>query len=141
MRVINHLVYSSTASEEHKPALMESILEASVRNNKKVEVTGLLLYRFGHFIQLLEGEINDVTSVYNRVSKDKRHSKIQIISQFQTNSRLFATWNMGCIRNKDVVAKISQHLLSLLTNPLPPSQENKNQIIELFSKINSNDIT
>jgi hypothetical protein len=50
------LLYSSKATTALSPAELTAILDKSVANNQARQITGLLLYRDGCFLQLLEGE-------------------------------------------------------------------------------------
>ena len=52
---------------------MVSLLERARRNNARVGVTGLLLYREGNFMQALEGREEDVTGVHGRIAGDPWH--------------------------------------------------------------------
>ena len=55
MKTIRQLVYVSNAKYGLGDRDMESILAASRRNNRALDVTGLLIYADGVFIQVLEG--------------------------------------------------------------------------------------
>ena len=48
------LIYVSAASAEYGPAELDNILDASVRNNPRAGLTGMLLYAAGSFMQVLE---------------------------------------------------------------------------------------
>ncbi len=74
-----------------------AIVRASIRNNREVSVTGLLLAHFGHFVQALEGPTEAVLSTYGRISQDPRHEDSKILAAGPAASRLFADWNM-CAR-------------------------------------------
>jgi hypothetical protein len=70
------------------------IIGTSIRRNRTVGLTGLLLVVQGHFIQALEGNIDAVRTTYARISMDPRHHDLQIISQGPAEKRLFGEWNM-----------------------------------------------
>ena len=70
------------------------IIGSSIRNNRAVGETGMLLVVKGHFVQALEGKIDVVRTVYARISMDPRHSDPHIISQGAAEHRLFGEWNM-----------------------------------------------
>jgi hypothetical protein len=50
------LVYLSSTRWLLTPGDITSILESSLRNNARDNITGILLYRSGSVLQLLEGE-------------------------------------------------------------------------------------
>jgi hypothetical protein len=54
------LVYVSVARELMSDEDLKAILEVARRKNAERNITGMLLYRSGYFIQALEGEEADV---------------------------------------------------------------------------------
>jgi len=70
------------------------IIGSAIRRNREVGLTGLLLVVKGHFIQALEGKSDAVRATYARISMDRRHSDLHLISQGIVERRLFADWNM-----------------------------------------------
>ena len=53
-----HLIYASVATHDYAENELDTILETAVRNNARLEVTGLLLYSNRRFLQVLEGKGN-----------------------------------------------------------------------------------
>ena len=70
------------------------IIRTSIRQNRTVGLTGLLLVAQGHFIQALEGSDDAVHETFARISMDERHSDLDVISQGPAQRRLFGDWNM-----------------------------------------------
>lgn len=59
-------------------------------------MTGLLLYdNKGTFIQALEGDEEQVDSLFNKIREDKRHNRVNRISRKNIKSRAFPDWKMG----------------------------------------------
>ena len=75
-------------------SVVERIIGSAIRRNRPVGVTGLLLVVKGHFIQALEGKVDEVRTTFARISLDHRHSDLHIISQGPAEQRLFGEWNM-----------------------------------------------
>lgn len=73
------------------------IVRASIRNNRTVAVTGLLLVHAGRFVQALEGPASAVEQTYRRILADPRHTDSKVLKAEQAPRRLFADWNM-CAR-------------------------------------------
>ena len=88
------LVYVSTMVTD-SPADLPTILDASIRNNKRNNITGMLLYAEGNVIQAIEGEKNDVLATYTAIRDDIRHHGIYILIEKSISSRKFASWSMG----------------------------------------------
>jgi hypothetical protein len=95
-----HLVYVSSATHSFAASELLALLEGSRRNNAPAGITGLLLYRDGNFMQVLEGEETAVTDTHARISKDPRHDGLITLLRAQITERGFGDWSMG-FRNLD----------------------------------------
>lgn len=89
------VIYVSTAVGELTPSDIESILDASARNNGAAGVTGMLLFAGGTFMQVLEGEQAAVEQTYERIGRDPRHCNLFEMSREDVSEREFARWHMG----------------------------------------------
>ncbi len=96
------LVYVSVAQNRqmNNDELLRILKEAR-ENNQKLNVTGMLLYRDGFFIQALEGEQDVVEDLYAHIAKDQRHKNIITVYQNEIKERLFTDWSMGFNRVED----------------------------------------
>jgi Sensors of blue-light using FAD len=89
------LIYVSSARELFSKEELLSILKKSRENNTRVGVTGLLLYKEGNIMQLLEGEKTVVDRIFNRVSEDDRHFNVITLFRGEVPEREFPDWSMG----------------------------------------------
>jgi hypothetical protein len=89
------LIYVSSATKELSDDVLDQILESSVTHNGPQDVTGLLLYCGGNFMQVLEGEESEVSKTYDRISKDHRHHNLFILSKEKIEKKDFSAWSMG----------------------------------------------
>lgn len=92
-----HLVYASKANTLIDDQQLHSIQTWAIRNNSQKEVTGLLLYGRGRFIQLLEGDSVAVDGIFGHIEKDDRHTEIDVLFRGSSEKRLFPSWSMGVI--------------------------------------------
>ena len=95
------LVYISSAVQLFSPAALLALLEQSRVNNARVEVTGMLLYKEGSFIQLIEGEECAVEELFRIISLDPRHRGVIRLLKRTIQQRHFADWSMGYSNLKD----------------------------------------
>ena len=105
---MKQIVYASFAvSTDHET--VESILRVSKENNKNLNVTGLLILYGGVYLQLLEGDRSVVEELFNKIESDKRHSKVVILheNESDTEARLCPNWSMEF---KDFGDGESQHV-------------------------------
>lgn len=71
------------------------ILQASIRNNRALDITGVLLYSKERFLQVLEGEYKSVMKLYEKIKKDSRHYEAIMIGLRPIKERAFPTWSMA----------------------------------------------
>jgi hypothetical protein len=91
-----HIIYCSSATKLYfKPSELEALLTKCRLNNASLGITGILLFNEGSFFQVLEGEKNEVESLFEKISKDKRHNKTTKIIMEPIKERSFANWSMG----------------------------------------------
>ncbi len=90
-----HLVYTSVAVSPFSEADLVQLLEQSRNSNKTTDITGILLYIQGKFIQVLEGEKTAVNKLYTKIVGDGRHKKVTIVIEGDSKERMFKGWSMG----------------------------------------------
>ena len=89
------LAYASRAVETITPAMMDSILASSRKNNPADGLTGVLCTNNYIFLQLLEGGRREVSTAYNRIAADPRHKDVELLHFEEISERKFAGWSMG----------------------------------------------
>ena len=107
------IIYISKSTELITDKLIKSIEISSAKNNKELDVTGILVATKTEFMQVLEGELENVNRVFMNICRDERHSDIQIISFDNISKRQFEDWSMkgiglgllGRIINQRLIAK------------------------------------
>lgn len=90
-----YIIYLSAGTSWFSQPELEDILRVSIENNRLNNITGLLLYAEGNFIQLLEGEEGVVKKTYQKISQDQRHKGVTPIADGQAETRFFPDWAMG----------------------------------------------
>lgn len=89
------LVYTSTAAQPFRETALEELLSTCRTNNAQRAVTGMLLYRDGRFIQVLEGEGDTVDGLVEAIGRDARHRDLRVLMVEPLEHRRFADWTMG----------------------------------------------
>lgn len=95
------IVYLSSATKEFAKDELLALLGKARDNNSQLGITGMLLYKDGNFMQLLEGEKSVVLNLYTRISRDPRHRGLIVVVEEAVNERLFSQWSMGFRNLKD----------------------------------------
>jgi hypothetical protein len=89
------VVYVSSAVELVSEQELTTLLGKSRQNNATLDVTGMLLYKDGNFMQLLEGPKEAVLSLVAKIKSDPRHRGILVLLQQDHAEREFNQWAMG----------------------------------------------
>ena len=89
------LIYVSSATKTVKDLDIVNILRASREANGKVGITGILLFKDGNFMQVLEGEATSVDELHGKISKDPRHTGLITLLRKPITKRSFSNWKMG----------------------------------------------
>lgn len=92
---VYHLSYVSTGCDSLRYEDIKDILDSSIRNNRGINVTGILVYCNKHFFQIIEGEKEIIQDVFNKILIDPRHDNVIKIQEGYTDKRQFENWNMA----------------------------------------------
>ena len=71
-----------------------NISSSAKRKNPKLNVTGVLFFHNNQFLQIIEGEKENLEILMKTIEKDKRHKNIQVIFNTKITERSFPDWNM-----------------------------------------------
>ncbi len=108
------LMYASRAEGSVDVDALAAILRQSKEHNPRVGITGVLCFCSNAriFLQVLEGGRDAVSAVYNRISRDARHTDVVLLSYEEIGERSFASWSMGQVNmsrlNPALVLKYSE---------------------------------
>ncbi len=90
-----HLVYTSHARAPYTQEDLIDLLRQSRAHNVKQSITGMLLYLNGKFIQVLEGNKENVQALFERICQNPRHTRVMKVMEGNSRTRLFKDWSMG----------------------------------------------
>jgi hypothetical protein len=126
---IFQLVYVSAATQnQNYDKMINEILSVAIKFNLKNNITGVLLYRGGIFLQLLEGDEKNVKNLFSKIQKDPRHNNVITLIENTSNSRLFDKWSMAYRELSDWDLKMVSNILSW-TKIINKSPEINNELI------------
>ncbi len=89
------LTYVSSATEPFSEEDLALWLAQWRKNNSALGITGMLLYKDGNFMQVLEGEEGTIRSLYTRIERDPRNKGNIVLQQEDAEERQFPDWTMG----------------------------------------------
>ncbi|MEM7258346.1 MAG: diguanylate phosphodiesterase, partial [Pseudomonadota bacterium] len=88
-------IYNSAASTEFSQEDLLELLERSRNFNGSTGVTGILLLVDQCFFQVLEGPLEEVEALVEKIRSDKRHTNMTTIIREPIAQRSFSAWTMG----------------------------------------------
>jgi hypothetical protein len=89
------VVYVSSEAIRFTDSDLLDLLTASRNKNYLAGITGLLLFKDGNFMQLLEGPEPAVRAVLGKIKSDSRHRGIRVLMEEEIPERKFSDWSMG----------------------------------------------
>ena len=92
---LRQIVYKSVATQHFSKRSLLDLLHQSRGYNHLDDITGLLMFDDGHFLQVVEGPDEAVGQLLVRLKNDTRHGQFQIHQDSLTDDRLFPDWRMG----------------------------------------------
>ena len=111
------LIYISRLAPSVTPEDLALIVAHSARSNTARGITGVLLCCGRDVMQLLEGDEAAVRERFERIGRDERHSRVELLLCKSVSRRLFPEWAMGladlkskAIINRDRLARMIQDL-------------------------------
>ena len=113
-------VYASSAVQLLSPEELRGLLETSRRNNAALGVSGMLLYKDGNFLQVLEGREAAVLDLAEKIGRDPRHRGIITLMQGFENEYQFPEWSMGFSDLRSDEAKCMAGYSSFLESSFDP---------------------
>lgn len=91
---IYQILYRSKAAYCPSEAQLQELLMLARLHNSGQQITGLLLYSAGLFVQVMEGPEEAVRELYARIQRDPRHTRVETVSEGLLPRRQFAEWSM-----------------------------------------------
>ena len=89
------IIYLSSATTKFTNEEILTLLNASRKNNEANEITGLLLYSDGNFLQIIEGKQKKIKALYAKINMDQRHRNIIKVFEGKVSHRIYPKWHMG----------------------------------------------
>jgi hypothetical protein len=89
------LTYFSTASRHLTAEELETLHQQCRESNARNAITGMMLYKHGNFLQVIEGPTQAIGDLYSRLQVDPRHKELALVSDKFIEYREFPNWTMG----------------------------------------------
>jgi hypothetical protein len=110
---MNHTIcYISKAVDELDETGVKNIFSTTLRNNSKDNITGILVFHEGNFLQVLEGKKKKLVKLFAKIFEDNRHHRILTVIDHFNKRRIFETYatQFSVVKNKEDLTRIKTYL-------------------------------
>jgi Sensors of blue-light using FAD len=111
---LHQLVYLSESTSKMSSDDLLPILNQAKPNNAAIDVTGSLFYNGGWFLQVLEGPAATLTTLYEKISKDPRHTNLRLLYNEPAEFRTFTRWSMNMTNLDDRQSDKYEELVEII---------------------------
>lgn len=126
------LVYESIANQEMSDEHLKNLLATARTRNITSNITGMLLFKNGFFMQALEGEKDVIENTFDKVVKDPRHRDVLVVYKKPIEQRRFPEWEMGFNKIDDKNAELIEGFSDFLNRPTPRFFRHQATLAELL---------
>lgn len=128
--LVELLYCSASAVPKLANADLDQILASARWRNLAQDITGMMIYYRGEFVQILEGRKKSVQNVYEKfICPDPRHMAINKVLENTISHRSFNDWSMGFLGAPGIESPMPLSATGILMNTL--SEEAKAKPLSL----------
>ncbi|CAH2602576.1 BLUF domain-containing protein [Rhodovastum atsumiense] len=103
-------IYCSTATRRFSEDELLELLEKARIKNARLEITGMLIYDQGMFMQVIEGPKENIEGLLLHLLDDPRHHRVRILSTKAIEVREFGYWEMAFFRENNLKEQADGYL-------------------------------
>lgn len=138
-QAIDYLLYCSAALRPWHDEELADLLEEARAYNKRHNITGLLCYDEGHFVQVIEGSPAEVNRLFARIERDPRHHHVQLLCRGTSAQREFADWRMVFTKSRSqdfywLISYLEAQHYQLLLPQIPVPELGLLPLLRTFSR-------
>lgn len=96
------LSYVSVARRPVHSKELAELAEKYRRNNARNDITGMLLYHDLRFMQVIEGPMSNIRTLFENIKSDPLHDQILKIFEDPIQNREFLNWSLGVVNGSSL---------------------------------------
>ena len=129
------LCYVSSCKNNLTVKDLEHLFRVNKRNNTEHDVSGILIYNNGNFLQILEGDQDMVKTLFKKITRDSRHRNLIPLINNPIEERIFHDYDSGFIQFENPKKRQELHnYISWLKEAEIKNVDKVIQIVENFIK-------
>ncbi|MEE4297899.1 MAG: BLUF domain-containing protein [Pseudomonadales bacterium] len=94
LKAVGYVSRASTPVDSNELAILE---DEARTNNGRADITGLLVFDSGCFVQVLEGPADAVDATLARIRRDTRHEDLELVLDTPISARSFGRWALASV--------------------------------------------
>jgi len=99
--MLKTLCYVSNSNMNFTNKDLDQLFNITKKNNLKLNITGVLIFNNGNFLQIMEGDEKKISNLYLKISLDKKHSNLIKLIEKPITERMFEDYGTGFSVIKD----------------------------------------
>ncbi len=116
MESLSGIVYVSEANKRFDKESLEVLVKKASAKNSKYGITGFLFHKKNHFLQYIEGNNKQVSTLVGLIHKDPDH-QVKLVNMLPNMiSKKFHSWNMVLIKDTVTMELVLMDYLIAISN-------------------------
>ena len=99
---LHELIYVSLATRDFSSAELLALLDVARVKNARDGITGLLVHHSREFMQLLEGDEDMISRLYEKICLDSRNRQNNLLWEGRIERRAFPDWSMAFVAPREL---------------------------------------
>ena len=99
--MLYNLCYVSSAKNNLPKSELEDLFRVNKRNNTELDISGILVYNNGNFLQILEGDEQKINKLFVKICRDSRHNNLIKLIHTSIEERIFDDYESGFVIVED----------------------------------------
>jgi hypothetical protein len=110
--MLKTICYISDSRESESIENVKRIYDKAKQNNSKRNITGILIYQNGNYLQVLEGDEKYVDLTFSKIKFDPRHKNIIKVINNSIEQRIFEDYNFGfsVVKSSEEFKQLNEYL-------------------------------
>jgi hypothetical protein len=118
-----------------RPFWLDRLVEHAGAKNKARDISGVLSYKEGKIIQLIEGEPAQLQNLFAKISNDSRHHDLRILLNIKDSKRIFSDWNMVLEANIETSLLFREFLYSHFENLVDMNDIQRDELVFFIDNV------
>lgn len=129
---IRRYMYVSTAVADFSDDELTLLAEGAATRNTEKGITGILLYKGGSFLQVIEGPVRAMDELIGKINADDRHTFIEVLLNERASRRYFHNWEMRLCNLESGPPPATVELMTIAQFVSRCPMENTRPVVEGF---------